>query len=220
MVRIVAICLIISNIAVGAAGYFIVREMNRSYSELLQSSLPALNTVRALSWQLSRVQRGINRLGDAHGPERAALLQRQATDKDDADGLLHQVVASIDAVVPPGTKDEIQAAHAAYTGAVGEWRALIAQDKPAEAAVLVVNKVRPAYDAYENLLDQLATVIHDNGITGNKKLSAQAGKLGGGLVLMASWPLWLGGLAILFVGLSVTALGILLKWKAPDVFQS
>jgi hypothetical protein len=192
MARIVAICLVISNIVVGTAGYFLLREMNQRYTELLQSSLPALNTVRALSWETSRIQRGINRLADSHGTARTELLQRQLTSKDEANGLLAEV----------------------------EWRGLVDQQKSEEAAALVVTTVRPAYDRYENLLDELANSIHDRGLSGNTRLSAEAGKLGGGLVLVAAWPLWLGGLAILFVGLSIVALGVILKWKAPDVSQT
>ena len=220
MARIVAICLIISNIVVGTAGYFLLREMNQRYSELLQSSLPALNTVRALSWETNRIQRGINRLDDSQGAARAELLQRQLASKNEANALLAQVLASRDGMVGEESRDRLQITHSSYIASVLEWRALIDQHRTDEAAALVVTRVRPAYDQYESLLDELANSIYDQGLSGTTRLSAEAGKLGGGLVLVAAWPLWLGGLAILFVGLSIVALGVILKWKAPDVIKS
>jgi hypothetical protein len=220
MARVVAICLIISNIVVGTAGYFLLREMNQRYAELLQSSLPALNTVRALSWETSRIQRAVNRLADSQGTARTELLQRQLAAKNDANALLAQVLASRDGMVSEETKERLQIAHGSYLSTVREWRALVDQQRGAEAAELVVSRVRPAYDQYENLLDEIADSIHDKGLSGTTQLSAEADKLGGGLVLVAAWPLWLGGLAVLFVGLSIVALGIILKWKAPDAFRS
>lgn len=220
MARFVAICLIISNILVGTAGFFLLRETNQRYAELLQMSLPALNTVRALSWETSRVQRGINRLADSHGAARDELLRRQLMSKNDANDLLAQVLSSPDSMVPPDIKEQLQIAHASYTSSVLEWRDLIAQGRFADGSARVVDTIRPRYDRYENLLDELANSIHDRGLSDSTQLAGEANRLGSGLVLAASWPLWLGGIALVLVAVSVVALGVVLKWKAPDAVQS
>lgn len=218
MARIIAICLVISNIVVGTAGYFILREMNQRYATLVQSSLPALNTVRSLSWETSRVQRVINRLRDTPLELRPEAMERQLVSRADCESLLTQVLAIPASMISKSEKEQLRLAHGGYATSVSEWRGLVEEGRIDEAYAMVVTRVRPAYDRIENQLDTLADDIHEQGISGTTRLSAEAGLLGGGLVLMAAWPLWLGGLALMFVALSIVTLGMILKWTSPKPF--
>jgi hypothetical protein len=218
--RFIAMCLLVSNIAVAAAGYFLLTRTSEGYSELLQSSLPTLNNIRALSWQASRILRAVNRLSDTPVEKRAELLARQWTDKNEADSLLAIILATPEPLLPAETKAQLKVAHNRYTAAVLDWRALIdpqmALDKPAAD----LKNIRSAYDQYEAVLDQLANEVHDHGVSTDSDLLASGRKSGGGLLLAASWPVWLGGLVVLLFGGYITTMAIMLMRKAPDTLDN
>ena len=206
MARLVLICLLVSNVVVGVAGYVLLREMDRNYAALVESSLPALNTVRALSWQVALVQRAIHRFGDAHAPARDELLRQQVADMREADAL--STAAGTEAIAQ---------AHRDYMSAVGEWRRLASLGDSTGAVEFVAARVRPAYDAYGSLLERRADEIQQAGLSGTSALSARNGRLGGGLVLVAAWPLWLAGFGVAFLALCALPLGLFLRWRSRGV---
>lgn len=217
--RIIAICLLISNIAVAAAGYFLLTRTSQGYSDLLQSSLPTLNNIRALSWQASRILRTVNRLSDSPPGARAALLERQLNNKDEADSLLAIVLASPEVVVPVNTKEQLQSAHNRYTAAILDWRTSISRQLDRETPDADVSTVRSTYDKYETLLDQLGSDVHDHGVSRDSYLLASGRESGSNLLLAASWPVWLGSLAVLLFGGFLASMAFLLMRKAPDALD-
>lgn len=218
--RFIAICLLVSNVAVAGAGYFLLTRTSQSYSELLQSSLPTLNNIRALSWQASRILRTVNRLSDTPASERTKLLERQLSDKDEADELLAIIITTPEPLLSAETKGELQVAHNRFTAVILEWRKLIGQQASVDKPVTELQKVRSAYDQYETLLDQLANRVHDHGVAKDSRLLAAGRKSGSSLLLAATWPAWIGGLAVLLFGGYITAMAILLMRKAPDTLDN
>jgi hypothetical protein len=218
--RIIAICLLISNIAVATAGYFLLTRTSQGYSELLQSSLPALNNIRALSWQTSRILRAFNRLADTPDEEKKQLLQRQLSDIEEAGSLLAIILTDPESLIPVDTKNRLQVAHNQYTAAILDWRAIVMQ--PTESATLAadVRKVRAAYDEYESLLDTLANDIHDHGVSMDSYLLASGRASGSNLLVAAAWPVWLGSLAVLLFGGFIAVMAFMLMRKAPDTFDN
>ena len=213
--RLIAICLLISNIAVAAAGYFLLTRTSQGYSELLQSSLPTLNHIRALSWQASRMLRVVNRLTDTPEQERAELLRRQLSDKDEADSLLAIISEAPESLIPLATKQALQTAHSRYTAAILDWHRQIEQQLETGAKGDLTD-IRAAYDQYEILLDDLANDVHDHGLSKDAYLLESGRTSGGGLLLAASWPVWLGSLAVLLFGGFIAFMAFLLMRKAPD----
>lgn len=214
--RFIALCLLASNIAVATAGYFLLTRTSQGYSELLQSSLPLLNNIRSLSWQASRILRTVNRLDDTPVEQRAKLLERQSSNKDEADSLLELIIATPDPLVPAEVRAQLQSAHKRYTAAILDWRAVIDQQSALDKPVADVQEIRSAYDQYESLLDQLANEVHDHGVSKDSYLLASGRTSGSRLLMAATWPVWLGSLIVLLFGGYIAAMAFLLMRKAPD----
>lgn len=214
--RFIALCLLASNIAVATAGYFLLTRTSQGYSELLQSSLPLLNNIRSLSWQASRILRTVNRLDDTPVEQRAKLLKRQSSDKDEADSLLELIIATPDPLLSAEMGTQLQSAHNRYTAAIRDWRALLNQQSAPDMQAAELQEIRSAYDQYESLLDQLANEVHDHGVSKDSYLLASGRTSGSRLLMAASWPVWLGSLIVLLFGGYIAAMAFLLMRKAPD----
>jgi hypothetical protein len=160
-----------------------------------------------------RVQRAINRLGDAQGPAaREDLLRQQVADLSEAGVLEQAVVASA-----RDGAEALSRAHRDWASAIGEWRRLVSLGDEGGAAELAVGRVRPAYDAYGALLERRADEIQHDGLSGTSALAARSGRLGGGLMLVAAWPLWLAGAGVAFFALCALPLGLFLRWRSRGV---
>lgn len=164
--------------------------------------------------------RTVNRLADTPVDKRSELLDRQSTDMDEADSLLAIVLATSEPLLPESMKAQLQVAHTRFTAAILDWRALIDQQIALDKPVTDVQKIRLAYDQYETLLDQLANEVHDHGVSTDSRLLASGRKSGSGLLLVASWPVWLGGMVVLLLGAYLTAMTILLMRNAPDTLDN
>ncbi len=164
--------------------------------------------------------RTVNRLDDTPVDKRSELLDRQSTDRDEADSLLAIVLATSEPLLPDSTKAQLQVAHGRYTATILNWRALIYPQIALDKPVADIQEIRLAYDQYETLLDQLANEVHDHGVSTDSRLLASGRKSGSSLLLVASWPVWLGGLVVLLLGGYLTAMTILLMRNAPDTFDN
>lgn len=220
MLRLACICLLISNIGLGALGYFIVRQVDRDYSVLVQSSLPLFNDVKSLSWHVVRAQRAVNRVRDAQGARRGELLAQQGEDIDAAAGLLGRTAKGADRVVAAATLDSLVQGHKAYFDSILEWRRLISTGLESEASNWLALSVRPAYDDYITALDEAGTDIHDYGLSGSMSLSGDASRRGSEFMIASAWPLWLAGVSLVLGFLFVVVFGMLIRWKAPNLFDS
>lgn len=202
--------LIVSNLLVGAAGYVALRAADARYTDLIRGTVPTLNAVRAMAWQVSRTQRAINRFGAPDGISNEARLVAQQADLDSLRELALQTRAGLARLAPPVDATALTACQDVYVGAVRHWRNLVVGRRLDEAESLVITQVRPFHDACQEQLEGLASSLADRGLSGSSTLSGTTGFWGQALVAVATWPLWIA--AVVFVVATLYILAMALLW--------
>jgi len=190
------IALLASNLAIGILSFNFIRQLDDRYGQLLNDSLPLLNQVRSLSWEVTQVQRTISRYPQYDEVGRKDLMARRAWSTVRASELLNQIR---NRDLPAGLQEplaELEADQAAIMAASIRWEGFIRSGDLLAAQATNLSAVQPAYEAHTKVLEDLATRIENNGTQLNDVYSADASRSGIIVLAMAAWPLIAGALAL------------------------
>ena len=201
-IRYLAIALVVllaSNLVLGVVSFAFIQQIDQRYGQLLDNSLPLLNQVRSLSWEVTQIQRSINRYGQYDAAGRAELLARREHATVRASELL-DLIRNRDL---PGALREplarVEAAQAELTTASTNWEQAIGNGDVALGQSINVTTVQPAYEVHAKELEELATLIEKNGSDMNQLYSADASRSRSIVLAMATWP-FMAGFIVLILG--------------------
>ncbi|MEO8225077.1 MAG: hypothetical protein ABI661_09750 [Gammaproteobacteria bacterium] len=193
------VLLLVSNLVLGVVSFGFIQQLDQRYGQLLDNSLPLLNQVRALSWEVTQVQRSINRYPQYDADGRQGLMARRARATVRASELLN-LIRNRD--LPRQLREpllQLETAQAEVTAASTRWEGQIRSGDLAAAQSTNLTAVQPAYEDHARILEDLALVIEKNGTEMNNLYSAGAGRSGTIVLAMAAWP-FLAGLLALALG--------------------
>lgn len=207
--------LLVSNLAVGLLSLYVLRSVDQRYAQLLDRSVPTLNSLRTLTRELSGVQRLARRIVDP-GNERAwGELPVQMADASDV-ALGHaRDLARAEPFADTPLRPALERLAGEYAEAVDAFLVLARAKKFEEANRHNTNVLRPCYDNYQTLLDDAAEHVQRQGRDLRDRYAEDTRFFGSLLLAFAGWPL-LAGFAAVFI-MAVLIVGLLISVFAPGL---
>lgn len=190
------VALLVSNLVLGLLSFVFIRDIDQRYGQLLDRSLPVLNEVRSLSWEVTQVQRSINRFPQYDTPGRTILLAHREMAMARASELLNSIKGRELANQFVDPLQRLNDAQAEIMSASAQWFETIQAGDLATAQQINRTQVQPAYERHARILEQLAVLIEKNGTETNIAVSADAVRSGAIVLAIATWPLAAGLLAL------------------------
>ena len=194
------VALLFSNLVLGILSFVFIRDIDQRYGQLLDRSLPLLNEVRSLSWEITLVQRSINRYPQYDAAGRIALLATRQKAMVHATELLTSLRSRDQANHLVDPLQRLVNEQLKIMSASEQWFSRIQAGNLAMAQQINVTAVQPAYERHARIIEEVAMLIEKNGTDMNNAFSADAQRSGAIVLAIATWPLTAGLLAVV-VGL-------------------
>lgn len=212
--KVLVAVLVLSNIGLGLFSVYLLRTLDRSYSDLIDHSVPALSNLQTLTAASAEALRGTGpTLFSATGGQRPAVLQhaRAALDRDR--DLRLRLLGSESFSVAPDVRQELQAAGGAFRMSAVEVLNLVAAGQAAEAARVRENTLRPAFDRYLGAITKAADLLETDSLKANRKLTVKTSSRAVVLLGIASWPVIILGVLLLLTAVFVIVLMVLFRGR-------
>jgi hypothetical protein len=210
------LALLASNLLVGVLSLLFLRSMEQRYATLFDRSVPLINNLRTLTRELGAVQRLARRVSDPKNePAWAALLPQMA----DGSGSARTHAIEISGMASLKDSRHVAALERfgrTYDEKVGEFLALARAEKIAEANRFNTEVLRPAYDEYMDVLDDVANFVEREGSDLRDRYAEDSRLFGGFLLAFAGWPLLAAGVIIVVMALLV--IGLFVAVFFPKLF--
>ena len=210
------VLLVVSNIAMGIFGVYLLRAVDKRYSELLNRSVPVMNDLQGVTAQSAMAMISIGpTLFNAPAKTRADLLQRaQQAIKQDRDERTRVLANDRLPSFPEGSVALRQSGDAFTENSLAVLK-LFADGKVEEAGRLRAEGVRPAFERYLEEVTKLADVLETESQRTNADYTARTSSLSTVMLGLASWPLViLGGLLIL---VAVLVVAMMVAFRGKDL---
>ncbi|MBI3885273.1 MAG: MCP four helix bundle domain-containing protein [Opitutae bacterium] len=205
--KIFALILVVSNLLLGCFSAYLLRSIDRNYSDLIDRNFPLMDGLRLLTKETGAMQRHVLGVIANHDPARraeslgkletATAKQRQLL----ADALRADRVAALAEIRPALAK-----AAADYEKGLASFRELVAAGKIDDANALRYDVLRPALNHYLDTIDQAAFALEDRSQRINDTYSGRVRTHSTILLGLASWPLMVGLVVVVVVALIIGVL--------------
>ena len=186
--KILVAILIVSNIALGAFGFYFLRATDRKYSELIGRAVPTLNDMQTLTATAMDAMRSTNPtlFGGSANLAEIAQRARLALERDRA--LRNAIVKR--ALLSDDAKDRIDFIQAGdrFNEKAAELIPLLESGKIAEANAERDQAVRPLFNHYIAATTQVAELVQAESIHTSDMLSARTGSVSEIILGFAGWP--------------------------------
>lgn len=189
------VALLASNLLLGALAGQFIGAVDHHYRRLVATSLPLLNDVRALAWEVTVMQRSINRYPHKAPAERAELRARAETARRQAADLLARLR---DRELPSdcrATVARLGQLQQELDALAGRWHQQVRAGNVVAAEQLNLGLLQPRYADYATVVAALAAQVEAHGHRQSRAYSADTSRFRAILLGIATWPLWLGALA-------------------------
>lgn len=195
-IAVAVVALLVSNLLLGVVSFMFIRDIDQRYGQLLDISLPVLNEVRSLSWEVTQVQRSINRYPQYDPPGRNELLAKRGMATVRAAELLDKIKGRDLAEPLMDPLGKLEQTQATVMTASARWLEAVESGDLARAQQINLTSLQPAYERHARELEQLAVLIEKTGAEANVAVSADAFKSRAIVMAIATWPLMAALLAL------------------------
>src|SRR5437763_1331288 len=210
--RALVILLIVSNIALGAYGFYLLRTIDRNYSILIDQSVPILNGLQTVTAMASDAMRSTNPdLLTEYKLEPAEVANgaRAAMRRDKA---LREELLNRNWLVNAETQRvSVQQAGQTFNRVAAEVINLIEANKAAEANRQREAELRQAYNGYLAATTKAAELLQNKSLETSGNLSVRSGNLARLMLSLGTWPMMILGAFFLFT--AVFVIGVLVRVK-------
>ena len=208
--KILVALLIISNIALGVFGFWLLRNIDRNYSALIDQSVPTLTRLQNLTAAASETMRSTNPVLLDHPDAQPSEIARAARDTIGHDTELRQELLSRDWVKNAQSgQTDIRAAGEAFDRAAADTVQLLEANQITEAQKHRETVLRPAYNRYVTVTSQASQSLRTSSLRESNSLTLHVASVSKMILGIASWPLIILGAFLLFVLLFV--ISVLIK---------
>lgn len=190
--KLLVLVLIVSNIGLGAFSFYLLRTMDRSYTELFERSVPVLNDLQTLTAKAMTAMRGTNAASIAHQPAPPPIFIDQGRASFLADRVLREKLIKTQWLSgSENEKAEFRAAGEAFSQVGDEVMVALAAGRWSDAAKVREGRLRAAFDRYIAATTKLADFVEAASERANDAVSARTGSLSNVVLGIASWPVLL-----------------------------
>ena len=212
------LALLASNLIVGVLSLYFMRSMDQRYSALFDRSVPLINNLRTLTRELGHVQRLARRISD---PKNEVAWSSLLTQMDEASNNAKAHGLEISAMELLKATPHLQAMvrlSREYDDKVDQFLALARAQKISEANQFNVEVLRPSYDRYMDVLDNVANYVEREGNDLRVSYAQDSRLFGGFLLAFAGWPLL--AAAVIIVVMVLLVIGLFVAVFFPRLFAS
>jgi len=200
------VLLIVSNIALGAFGFFLLRDIDRNYSALIDQSVPTLNRLQNLTAAASETMRSTNPVLLEYPNASAPEVARAARDEIERGAELRQELLSRDWVKDAeSTQPDIRDAGEAFDRAATDTIRLLEANQIPEATKQRETVLRPAYNHYITVTTHASGSLRASSLQASNGLTLRASNVSKMILGVASWPLIILAAFLLFIALFVVS---------------
>ena len=182
--------LVISNIATGVFSFYLLRSVDRRYSELIDHTVPVLNDLQTLTALSVEAMRGTNpRYFSVAAGEQAPAVKRGRAAVD-ADRALRAKLLKAEWLPATNAKrTEFKQTGDTFNRVGGEVLKLYEAGQTAEAIRMRETVLLPAFEQYQQATTKIADVLQDESELTNNDFSARTASLSTIVLGVAGWPL-------------------------------
>jgi hypothetical protein len=208
--------LIFSNIGLGVFGFYVLRTIDRRYSELIGQSVPLQNNLQALTAQSVDAMRATgSNLFETSPAGRAEFIQHSRRSVETERKQRLQLLASYHISAAEKSRLECQRAGELFTRLAGQVLDVAESGRLDEAKRLRDAELRPAFDRYLAAITAAADELEAVSLRTNDEFSARTGSMSTVILGVASWPV------IVFVGLlmvtAVFVIGLMILFRGREM---
>lgn len=203
--KLLVLVLVLSNLGLGGFSFYLLRTIDRNYTELISGTVPLLNDLQTLTAKSVDAMRETgSALFNAPPAERAAAVQHSEIALA---GDRRLRAAILNRPRQPALDSSLAALKAAgenFTGTAGEVVRQFAAGEIDAANRLREEALRPAFARYLEAATKAADLLEAESLKKSHVLSAKTGSVANMMLGVASWPV------VLLVGLlALTAVFVL-----------
>jgi hypothetical protein len=208
--KLLVLVLIISNIALGIFGFFLLRAVDRKYSDLINQTVPSINQLQTLTAASIEAMRATNAiLFQTPANEPTAVAQHSKSIIEHESAMRNSALNDGSVVLNQNDRAAVQETGNAFSREALQVVQMFESGRHDEAVGARETRLRPAFDRYVACLTKSADSLQEEGLRTSGSLSERTGNLSHMMLGVASWPVILVGL--FFVTAMVFVAGVLLK---------
>jgi hypothetical protein len=187
--KVLVVLLVVSNILVGVLGVYLLRLVDRRYSELITLTVPVLNDLQTLTAKSVATMRSTNPIFfDNLGAQLESAIQRGQAQFDAERNLRAKLLAAQWLPASSAKRTEFQQAGDAFTRLGGEVLARYAAGQMAAASRLREETLRPAFERYQAAVTDISDVLFAESKLTSDDFTARTSHLTTIVLGVASWP--------------------------------
>jgi hypothetical protein len=212
--KLLVVLLILSNVALGVFSVYLLRTVDRRYSQLIDSSVPLLNDLQQLMTDTVGAQRatGSGLFAAPEATRADALPNARAADarerKFAGDFFVGPRLEAF-----PALRASLQKASEDHRAAVAELIGLYAAGKIDEGNRLREQTVRPVFDRYVALIDRVSDAVLAQSQRVSTDYTAKTNSLSTVVLGVAGWPLLVLAALLLLTVFFVVAMMVAFRGK-------
>jgi hypothetical protein len=210
--KFLVVVLVISNIGLGVFSFYLLRSMDRAYSDLIDRSMPLLNNLQALTARSVQGMRGTS----------AVFLKKDGTQFQDqlneAYARLREEEAVRLAVLKTASGEsspwlQFKAAGTAFSQTAREVLSMHGSGRSAEALRLRDETLMPAFEKYVDATRTVAVFVEAQSQRDSDSVSARTGTWSNLVLGVASWPVVVLAGLLLLTAVFVLVLMVLFRGR-------
>lgn len=212
--KVLVVLLVVSNILVGILGVYLLRLVDRRYTDLVNRTVPVLNDLQTLTAKSASAMRATNPTFFAvKGADLQAVI-RHARAELESEHTLRLKLLGIDWLPDTsGKRNEFKQSGEAFTEAGTRIVALFEAGQSSEAIRLREELMRPAFERYQGAVTRVADVLLGESTVVNQDFTAKTSSLTTIVLGVASWPVILLFGLLLLTAVFVIAMMIAFRGK-------
>ena len=208
--KLLVVLLVLSNVGLGLFGVYILREVDRKYSELIAEAVPSLNELQTLTALETEAMRSTNPTLFAEAPQgRAEMVKRARLALERDRDLRKHALEREWLAVKADERPNFEGPGEDFSQKAQEVVNLLEAGDDAAANRLREASLRPAFDRYIAATTRIADVLEEESLRASDQFTAQTGSMSHMLLGLASWPVML--ISLFFLLALLFVLGVLLK---------
>lgn len=213
--KILVLVLVGSNLGLGFLSVWLLRDLDRSYNELLDTTVPALTDMQRLTVGVINTQRTLGTTGllNSKPASRKQALERARG----AFKAQHELVQRVLALPAIASQEDIRAglmtAADAYESAASQFIALMEAERVAEAGQLREAVLLGAFDQYVTTIERTTDALKSIGMEASDRMSDRTRNMSTLVLGAAGWPVIVVVLLSIFTAVLVIALVLIFRGR-------
>jgi hypothetical protein len=212
--KLLVVVLVLSNIGLGIFSFYILRRMDRQYSELISRSVPMLSDLQTLTTRAMAAMRATNPGRAPLTGERGGALATQGRLAVMQDQELRRKVLALESpTVTDRDRAELQTAGDEFSRRALDVIAQWSTGNMAEAVKARDDTLRPVFDRYIAATTRAADRLEAASLEANTAMSESTGSMSTVVLGLASWPIVLLVCILLLTAIFVLVLMVLFRGR-------